>query len=523
MELNEKELEKLYGETFQRIQAGTLIKGKVISVKEAGVVVDVGYKSEGFVAREEFTEEELARLSPGDTIEVFVQEVTDAEGMVALSRKKALRMKAWELVEDAMKTGGPVEGVITAKTKGGLFVDICGVKAFLPGSHIGVKPSEMDSLIGKSAQFKVLKTNSKHTTLVVSRRAFLEEEKQKRKSETLKHLHEGAVLKGVVKNITDYGAFIDLGGMDGLLHISDMSWGRISHPSELLSLRQEIEVLVLKYDPENDKVTLGYKQKMPDPWSNVDEKYPPGSKLTGKVVSITDYGAFIKVEDGLEGLIHVSEMDWATKPKHPSKYVSVGDTVEALVLKADRDERRLSLSIKHMRPSPWQLVAENYAPGKIITGKVKNVTDFGVFVGLPEGVDGLIHISDISWTRHIKYPSELIKKGQKVDAVVLAVEPEKERIALGIKQLRPDPWISEIPEQFHLGDEAKCKVLRVTDFGIFVELPGEVEGLIYASELMKGPEDLPKEGDEIWARIIKMDIENKKIGLSMKNIKAEDD
>ena len=462
----------------------------------------------------------LSALKPGDNIEVFVQEITDAEGMVVLSRRKAVRMKAWEYIEDALKNNEAVEGTISAKTKGGLFVDIYGVKAFLPGSHTGVKANEIDSPIGKTTQFRLLKTNSKHTTLVVSRKSLLDEERQVKKAETLKHLHEGAVLTGVVKNITDYGAFIDLGGLDGLLHISDMSWGRISHPSELLKVGQELEVIVLKYDPETEKVTLGYKQKMQDPWSNVDEKYPAGTKVTGKVVSITDYGAFVKVEEGLEGLVHVSEMDWAPKPKHPSKYLSAGDTVEALVLKADKAERRLSLSIKQMKPSPWQLVAENYAPGKVISGKIKSITDFGAFIGLPEGVDGLIHISDISWTRHIKNPSEVLKKGQKVDAVVLSVEPQKERIALGIKQLKPDPWNEEIPASFHLGDEVKCKALRSTDFGIFVEMPGEVEGLIYSSETIRDPENPPKEGDELWARIIKVDLENRKIGLSMKNVKA---
>jgi small subunit ribosomal protein S1 len=519
MELNENELERLYGETFHEIEPGTLIMGRVISLKDTGAVVDVGYKSEGFVPREEFTDEELAALNAGDEIEVYVQEISDAEGMVVLSRRKAVRIKAWEQIEQALREDSPVEGTIISKTKGGLFVDVNGVKAFLPGSHAGARSGEIDSLIGQKMLFKVLKTNSRHSTLVVSRRNFMDEERSRKKAETLKVLREGAIMAGVVKNITDYGAFIDLGGIDGLLHISDMSWGRISHPSELLSAGQEIEVIVLKFDPETEKVTLGFKQKMPDPWSNVDEKYPPGTKVTGKVVSITDYGAFVKVEEGLEGLVHVSEMDWAAKFKHPSKYVSVGDTVEALVLKADKQERRLSLSLKQLRPSPWQLVADNYKPGTVISGKVKSITDFGAFVGLPEGVDGLIHISDISWTRHIKHPSEVLKKGQKVEAVVLSVEPEKERIALGMKQIRQDPWIEEIPGSFHLGDELRCKVLRQTDFGIFVEMPGEVEGLIYASETARR-EEQPKEGDEVWARIIKIDLENRKIGLSMKNVKS---
>ena len=521
MDMNENELQQLYDQSFNEIEAGALIKGKIISVKETGMVVDVGYKSEGFISRDEFSEDEMSQMRPGDVLEVYVQQLSDREGMVVLSRRKAVRIKAWERIEEAMGNEEPVEGVITGKTKGGLFVDVYGLKAFLPGSHAGVRVNEIDSFIGKSMKFKVLKTNNKHSTLVVSRKSLIDEERLRRKTETLKHLQEGIVLKGLVKNITDYGAFIDLGGIDGLLHISDMSWGRISHPSEMLKVGQEAEVLILKFDPEHEKVTLGYKQKMSDPWGNVDAKYPTGTKINGKVVSITDYGAFIKVEEGLEGLVHVSEMDWAPKPKHPSKYLQVGDEVEALVLKADKDERRLSLSLKQLKASPWQLVAENYAPGKVVSGKVKSVTDFGVFIGLAEGVDGLIHISDLSWTKHIKHPQEMIKKGQKLDAVVLSVEPEKERIALGLKQLKPDPWTTEIPQTLHLGDEMECKVLRLTDFGIFVEMQGEIEGLIYSSETLKEDEEAVKEGDLIWARIIKIDLDNRKIGLSMKNVKAQ--
>ncbi len=520
MDLNENELSKLYEESFHEVEEGTLIKGRVISVKDAGIVVDVGYKSEGFLPRGEFSEEEIAGLKPGNDVEVFVQRIADAEGTVVLSRSKALRIKAWEVIDEAIKADAPLEGEVTGKTKGGLFVDICGVSAFLPGSQSGVKTGEMDSLIGRKFQFKVLKTNNKRTMLVVSRKNFADEERSKKKTETLARIQEGAVTKGTVKNITDYGAFVDLGGVDGLLHISDMSWGRISHPSEMLSVGQEIEVVVIKFDPATEKVTLGYKQKMQDPWSNVDEKYPAGARVTGKVVSITDYGAFVKLEEGLEGLVHVSEMDWAAKPKHPSKYVNIGDEIEALVLKSGKDERRLSLSLKQLKPSPWQLVSQNYTSGTLVSGKVKSITDFGAFVGLPEGVDGLVHISDLSWTRHIKHPSEVLKKGQEVDAVVLSVDPAKERIALGIKQVKEDPWKKDIPENMHLGDEVRCNVLRTTDFGVFVEMPGDVEGLIYASETVKDENSGLKEGDQVWARIIKLDLDNRKIGLSMKNVKA---
>jgi small subunit ribosomal protein S1 len=516
---SENDLQKLYEETFHEVRAGTITEGKVVAVKADGVVVDVGYKSEGFIPRGEFSEEEFSGLKEGDTVEVFVESLLDAEGTIGLSRLKAVRFRAWRRIEQAMKEDGIVEGVITGKTKGGLVVNVYGVNGFLPGSHIAARAEEIEGLMGKPMPLKILKTNTRRTTLVVSRKLFLEQERQKRKAETLKHLREGAVLKGQVKNITDYGAFIDLGGIDGLLHISDMSWGRISHPSELFQVGQEVEVLVLKFDPETEKVTLGYKQRMPDPWANVHEKYPPGSKIEGRVVSITDYGAFIRVEEGLEGLVHISELDWSARPKHPSKYLEVGQEVEALVLKADKQERRLSLSIKQLRPSPWQLVAQRYREGQVIRGRVKSLTDFGAFVELPEGVDALIHISDLSWTKHIKHPSEVLKKGQEVEAVVLSVEPEKERMALGIKQLRPDPWLREIPERFHLGDEVQCKVLRKTDFGIFVEMPGEVEGLVYASEVLETDPPL-QEGSRLWARIIKIDLEGRKIGLSMRNVKA---
>ena len=329
-------------------------------------------------------------------------------------------------------------------------------------------------------------------------------------------------MKGVVKNITDYGVFVDLGGIDGLLHISDISWGRISHPSEFFAVGDEVEVLVLKFDPESDRVTLGFKQKNPDPWLDIAEKYAAGTRVRGKVVSIMDYGAFIELEPGLEGLAHVSEIDWSSRPKQPSKYLSVGETVEAVVLKVDQEERKLSLSIRQTKPSPWQLIGKHYQPGQIISGKVKSITDFGAFVGLPEGVDGLIHISDLSWTKHIKHPSELLKKGQKIDTIILSIDPDREKIALGLKQLEPDPWIDRIPAQFRLGDEITGKVLKMTDFGIFLEMEGGVEGLIYSSEIVQPAADaVIKEGDEITARIIRIDTEERKIGLSMKNVRRQ--
>lgn len=523
-----KDLEKLYAETLHRVERGGITKGKIIAVKNDVVVVDVGYKSEGIIPVAEFTKEELSNLKEGDNVEVFVERINDQEGVVILSRDKASKIRTWEMLTEAHSSNVRVEGRVVGKTKGGLFVDIKGVKAFLPSSQIDIKAiKDIDSYIGQTMAVRILKITpprgyanvlSNQASVIVSRRAVIEEERHVRKEETLKLLKEGALLKGIVKNITDYGVFVDLGGIDGLLHISDISWRRVNHPSEFFSVGDEREFVVLKYDEGTEKVTLGYKQKRPDPWISVEDKYKAGMKLKGKVVSITDYGVFVEIEEGLEGLIHVSELDWAPRPKHPSKYVSIGDEVEAAVINVNKDERKLSLTIKQLRPRPWDLVGQNYEVGQKITGKVKTITDFGAFVRLPEGVDGLIHISDISWIKHIKHPSEVLKKGQKVDAVILSLEPDKERMALGIKQMTPDPWQSEIPAKFRLGDEFRGKVLRITDFGIFVELEGGVEGLVYSSEVDVSMEI--KEGDEIWVRIIKVNVDERKIGLSMKNLKS---
>ena len=520
-ELKNNEMERLYAESIHQIEEGSILQGRVIYVKQDGVIVDIGCKSEGFIPAEEFSQEELSKINAGDAIEAYVVDIQDSEGVVILSKEKASKIKAWDLLESAFQKGTLIEGTICGRIKGGLSVDISNVKAFLPGSQIDTKAvKETDSLIGKTMSFKVLKLNNKRSNIIVSRRAALEEERQKKKQVTLTKLAEGARMEGTVKNITDYGVFVDLGGIDGLLHISDISWGRITHPSEFFAVGDTVEVIVLKYDEEHERVTLGYKQKRPDPWLSIEEKYPVGGKVKGKVVSITDYGAFVELEEGIEGLVHVSEIDWSSRPKHPSKYLSIGETVDAVILKVDKEERRISLSIKQLKPSPWELVSQRYSIGQKITGKVRSITEFGAFVGLPEGVDGLIHISDISWTKHIKHPSEVLKKGLKVDAVVLNIEPEKERIALGIKQISPDPWLKEIPERLKLGDEVRCKVLKSTDFGIFVEIEGEVEGLIYSSEILRTEEPL-KEGDELIARIIKIDAEDRKIGLSMKNVKGD--
>jgi small subunit ribosomal protein S1 len=525
MELGNHELEKIYADTIHEIAEGSILKGRIVSIKQDGVMVDIGYKSEGFIPVEEFSQEEISSLKDGDTVDVYVVDIHDAEGIVTLSKEKALKIKVWEMLESSYKGGIPLSGVVTGKIKGGLSVDVHGVRAFLPGSQIDTRSvKDIDSLIGKSIDLKILKLNNKQSNVIVSHRALLEEERQRKKQELLPMLKENARFRGVVKNIADYGVFVDLGGIDGLLHISDISWGRINHPSEFFKIGEEVEVIVLKFDEENERVTLGYKQKRPDPWHSAIERYPIGKRVTGKVVSITEYGAFIELEEGIEGLAHISEIDWSPRPKHPSKYLSIGETVEAVVLKVDKDERRLSLSIKQLKPSPWDLISQRYTVGQRITGRVRSITDFGAFVSLPEGVDGMIHISDLSWTKHIKHPTEVLKKGQNVEAVILSIEPEKERIALGLKQLMLDPWITEIPDRYRLGDEVRCKVLKFTEYGIFVEIEGGVEGLIYSSEVVKkeelGGEPL-KEGDEILARIIKIDTKERKIGLSMKHVKGE--
>jgi small subunit ribosomal protein S1 len=522
MEFKNNEMERIYAETFRQIREGLILTGRVISVKQKGVIVDVGYKSEGFIRADEFTPEELANLKAGDVFDVYVVSMRDSEGTMSLSRDKASKIKTWDVLEAAFEKGATIEGSIVGKTKGGLTVDIMGINAFLPGSQMDTKTiKDMNALVGKLMGFKILKLNNKRSNIIVSRRAATEEERQQKKMETVPKLREGARLEGLVKNITDYGVFVDLGGIDGLLHISDISWGRITHPSEFFAVGETIEVIVLKYDEEQERVTLGYKQKVSDPWLTVEEKYPVGGKVMGKVVSITDYGAFIELEPGIEGLVHVSEIDWSPRPKHPSKYLSIGETLEAVVIKVDKEERRLSLSVKHLKPSPWELVSQRYAVGQRVAGKIRSITEFGAFLSLPEGVDGLIHISDMSWTKHIKHPSEVLKKGQKVEAVILSLEVEKERISLGLKQLQSDPWISEIPEKFKLGDEVSCKVLKLTDFGIFVEIEGGVEGLIYSSEVTQKTEEPFQEGHEVSARIIKIDTEERKIGLSMKNVRGE--
>ena len=518
--VSSEEMQRLYDETFKRVEEGGIVKGQVVTIEPNGVVVDIGYKSEGTVPMEEFSPKELQSIKPGDVIEVFIEDREDAEGNIVLSKEKADRRKVWENIEEVYKMGKPISGKIIGKVKGGLNVDI-GIKAFLPGSQIDVRPiKDLDRMVGQTSQVKIIKMDQKRGNVVVSRRALIEEQVKKMREQTLEALAEGQLLEGYVKNITDYGVFVDLGGIDGLLHITDISWGRIGHPSEVFKVGEKISVKVLKYDPDTGRVSLGHKQKTPDPWIAVEDKCPVGSRVQGKVVSITDYGAFVSVEDGVEGLIHISDMSWTNEVKHPSRVVSVGEIITAVVLNIDKQNRKISLGLKQAESNPWGTVENKYPAGTIIEGKVRNLTEFGAFVGLEEGIDGLIHISDMSWLKHIKHPSEVLKKGQSVKAAVLKVDKEKQRISLGLKQLTGDPWTKDIPERYSIGGAVKGKIVRITDFGIFVELEEGVEGLIHVSESGVEPpvraEDIMKPGDEIWAKVIKIDSVDKKIALSIK-------
>jgi small subunit ribosomal protein S1 len=526
-QLDRAALAALYEETFKNLEEGTITEGRIVAVTKDKVVVDIGYKSEGMIPNDQFSTEELQNIKVGDRLQVYIEECEDEDGNLVLSKEKADKMKIWEELEALFNDGKSIDGKIVARIKGGMMVDI-GVKAFLPGSQIDLHPvRDLDGLVGRTFPLKIIKINHRRGNVVVSRRVLLEETRDSKRKTTLSTLKEGQLIQGVVKNITDYGAFIDLGGIDGLLHITDMSWGRVGHPSEMFNIGDKVEVSVLKYDRETGRISLGLKQKSADPWTGVASKYAVGTRVRGRVVSLTDYGAFIELEPGVEGLVHVSVMSWTHEVRHPSRVVSIGDQVEAAVLNVDPASRKISLGMKQTAPNPWDMVEGKYAIGTRIEGKVKSLTDFGAFVGLEEGIDGLIHISDMSWTKHIKHPSELFKKGQKVEAVVLRIDKEKERLSLGYKQLKSDPWDEEIPSRYAVGDVAVGKVSKVADFGIFVELDGGVEGLIHISETGLDPqaklEEKFKLQDEVTAKIIKVDREERKIALSLRDHQMDSD
>ncbi len=502
------------------LKENEIVRGTVVQLTKDYAVVDIGYKSEGQVPLQEFgLVEGKPNVKVGDAVEVLLESRENDTGMVVLSKEKADKMRIWDEISAACERDELVEGTIVGRVKGGLSVDI-GVKAFLPGSQVDLRPiRNLDKLIGEKFKFKVIKFNKKRGNIVLSRRVLLEKERETLKKDTLQKLKEGAVLTGIVKNLTDYGAFIDLGGIDGLLHITDMSWGRVGHPSEMLNVGDELRVIVLKFDPATERVSLGLKQIQEDPWAHAAEKFPPGTRVTGKVVSLTDYGAFIEMEPGVEGLVHISEMSWTKRVKHPSKVMAIGDQVNAVVLDVDAKAKRISLGMKQIEPNPWTLLEEQYPIGSVIRGQVRNVTDFGIFVGVQEGIDGLVHVSDISWTQRIKHPGDLYKKGDEVEAVVLNIDVENERFSLGIKQLHPDPW-TELPVKYPIGSRVKGKVTKVADFGAFVEIEPGIEGLVHVSELrderVENPRDVVKEGDELDVKVIDMDPHERKVALSVK-------
>ncbi len=515
----------LYDNSFRNIAEGEVVKGTVLKVSENEVVVDVGYKSEGIISVNEFLDENGAvMVQAGDVVDVLLERTEDRDGHIVLSREKAEKMKIWDEVEKAFAERKVVIGRVIERIKGGLAVDI-GVRAFLPGSQIDVRPvRNLDALRGQELRMRVIKVNKKRGNIVLSRKVLLEEENAEKKKHTLETLSEGKVLTGIVKNITDYGAFIDLGGIDGLLHITDMSWGRVGHPSEVLKVNENIEVVVLKYDQATERVSLGHKQLVADPWTTVMDRYPAGARVSGKAVSLTDYGAFIELEPGVEGLIHVSEMSWSKRVKHPSKILNVGDTVEAMVLGVDPSARRISLGLKQVESNPWHELVGKYPVGTKISGKVRNLTEFGAFVEVEDDIDGLIHISDMSWSKRIKHPSEVLKKGDTVEAMVLSIDAENQRLSLGLKQLATDIW-EDFFSRHKVGQSVEGRVVRMTNFGAFVELDEGIEGLIHVSEFddTQGGEKVDLQvGTSYQMKVIKLSPAERKIGLSIRAMKSDE-
>lgn len=502
------------------IREGSIVEGVIVDITNDFVRVDIGHKCDGEIPISEFrTHDGELKCKVGEKTEVYLDCFEDGDGDMVLSRERAEMLRAWDRVSDAYENGEVVEGMIMARVKGGLSVDI-GVKAFLPGSQVDLRPvRNLDKLINNTFSFKIIKFNKKRGNIVLSRRALLEQDREKLRSETLGSLKEGAILKGIIKNITDYGAFVDLGGIDGLLHITDMSWGRINHPTQLFEVGQEIEVKVLNYDEGRQRVSLGYKQLQEDPWERVASRYTVGSKTRGAVVSLTDYGAFVELEEGIEGLIHISEMSWSKRVRHPSKVVSIGDQVDVAVLAIDQTARRISLGMKQMEPNPWDIVKEKYQVADVIRGKIRNITDFGIFVGIEEGIDGLIHISDISWYDRIKHPGDLYKKGDEIEAKILQIDTEGEKFSLGIKQLSEDPWIGA-SKLFTPGTKGTGKVTKIADYGVFVQLARGVEGMIHVSELdtkeVLKASDVVKEGDDVEFVVLSIDARDQRFSLSRK-------
>lgn len=519
-----QELDDLYNDISSKFQIGKVVTGKVLSKDNGGVIVSIHYKSDGIIPNYEFSDYELKKLSSGADIDVLLDRLEDENGIVVLSYQKAKALKAWDKISELANADEPVRGIVTHKVKGGLSVDV-GIPAFLPGSQIDVqRVTDFDQFVGQEVTCKILKVNKKRGNVIISRRKFIEEQRSEDKKKALETISENQVLQGIVKNITSYGVFVDVGGIDGLLHITDMSWGRIAHPSELVKIGDTITVKVISFDKMHEKISLGMKQLTPNPWEHVDQKYPVASKVAGKVSSITDYGLFIEVEKGVEGLVHISEISWTERINNLNKYFTIGQEVKALVVALDKENRRMSLSVKQLSEDPWKAVAAQFKVGDKIKGKISNITDFGLFVQLMEGVDGLVHISDLSWTDHVSHPSERYKKGDLVDAVVLAIDAENRKVSLGIKQLEKDPW-ANVAQEYAIGSFVNGTVSKITNFGAFVKLASGIEGLVHISELadkeVEKVEDILKIGEARDFRVIKVSPEERKLGLSLKSEKTE--
>jgi len=517
-EFAEGGMDAVLGEQVHDLQAGKLIKARVIGFAGDDIVVDVGLKSEGLIPKEEF--DEPAAMKAGDTFEVLLEDLEGDGGLVQLSKRKADRILSWQRILDTTKEGDTVEGRVTRKIKGGLLVDI-GVPAFLPASQVDIRrPPDVGEYVGRTIRAVILKIDEDRRNIVVSRRKLIEAEREEAKERLMATLEEGQLVKGVVKNIADFGAFVDLGGIDGLLHITDMSWGRVGHPSEVVRVNDEVEVKVLSIDREKEKIALGLKQKDPSPWEEIEAKYPVGHRVRGEVVNIVSYGAFVRLEDGIEGLVHISEMSWTRRINHPSEMVKPGDEVDVVVLEIDKDKQEISLGMKQTEVNPWELVSEKYPPNTVMEGTVRNLANYGAFVELEPGIDGLLHVSDMSWTKKVSHPNEMLKKGDEVKCVVLEVDQEKQRISLGMKQLSEDPWLNAIPEHYQPGMVVRGAVTKITNFGVFVELEPDLEGLLHISELadhkVENPQEVVKPGDEIDVKILRVDTVDRKIGLSLK-------
>ena len=523
----EAELEQYLNADFGDVEEGCIVKGEVVKIDGDHILVDVNFKSEGQIPVQEFHDHDgQLMVKLGDKIDVYVIKKNENEGSILLSREKAKWMQLFDRLEGILDSNEVITGRIIRRIKGGYHVNLDGVEAFLPGSHVDLRPvPDMDALVGQEFEFRVLKVNRRRSNVIVSRRVLLEEERDSMRQTLLQNIQEGQKIAGKVKNITDYGVFVDLGGLDGLLHITDMAWKRIRHPKEMVQIGEELELMVLNFDKENQKVSLGLKQLVADPWTNIAQKYPEGTRLAGKVTNLVDYGAFVELEPGVEGLVHISEMSWTRKLRHPSQMVRVSDSVDVVVLGVDQEKKRISLGMKQVAPNPWDVVGEKYPEGTVLEGNIKNITEFGMFVGIEDGIDGLIHVSDISWTKKVRHPGEMFKVGDTVQAKVLTVDKDSEKFTLGIKQLSEDPW-SLVPQRYPVGFTISGMVTNITDFGLFLEVEEGIEGLVHVSEVsrkkIKKPSELFKEGQAIQAKVIHVSADERRLGLSIKALEDEE-